>query len=112
VIAPLRNLFVNNSIITGNQGYGIFRVQDLGPNVSFETRSSAVWKNTLGDWGLGRPDTVWQETQRSQNLVEKDFPANDTEFVDAAGLDYSLRPGSVLSNLERDTPLLRMGYRP
>ncbi|MEO7777214.1 MAG: right-handed parallel beta-helix repeat-containing protein [Fibrobacteria bacterium] len=112
VNSPLRNFSVNSSIITGNQGYGLFRVQDLGQVAQFETRSSAVWNNTLGDWGLGRPDSVWQETQRRHNLVEKDFPANDTEFVDAAGLDYSLRPGSKLSELERESPLFRMGYRP
>jgi Right handed beta helix region len=107
VNSPLRRLRVRNSIVSGNLGFGFFRVQDLGPDGAFDTDESVVWGNALGGWGVQRPDSTWGPTQASNNLLD-----TEPKFTNSPAFDYSLVPGSPVAEYEKQALHVVIGYRP
>ncbi len=105
VDVPINALTISNTLVASNAGIGIYRGPDVGPKDAFVVRESDVWGNAP-DWGPTAADSTWVVNLRKANLNIQ------PEFINPASWDYSLLPGSALSEYERQPLPVIIGYRP
>lgn len=99
-------LAIRNSIISGNGTIGVYRKRNTELLDQPKIEQCDVWGNAGGNWSLQGLDSVAiEEMSRLDRSI-------DPEFLDPAGLDYRLRPGSALAELENQVVPLIIGYRP
>jgi hypothetical protein len=99
-------LLIQNSIISANGTIGVYRKRNTELQDQPKIQQCDVWGNAGGDWSLqGLDSAAIDELRRYDRSI-------DPEFLDPGQLDYRLRPGSILAELENQAFPLVIGYRP
>ncbi len=105
-----RSLAVENTILSGNSGYGVFRERTTINPTGLSMKSCDLWQNRVpedpdDDWYLVNLDSAVAQELRSGNFSDNPL------FVDPAAYDYNLRPESPLVTYEKSPPFVVIGYR-
>ena len=105
-----RKLAVENTIFSGNTGYGIYREPTSSNQKGLTVKTCVLWENRVpedstDDWSLVNLDSAEALSVREGILIVNPL------FVDPGTFDYNLRRESRLVSFENNEPFVVIGYR-